>query len=78
MSAEQALAAFVQNHPEDGLAGNAQYWLGETFYVRGDFQTAARTFASQRPSITHEFGLHSLHTHGADIPMPTTHRCQLR
>jgi tol-pal system protein YbgF len=45
VSAEQALAAFVQNHPEDGLAGNAQYWLGETFYVRGDFQTAARTFA---------------------------------
>lgn len=45
VSAEQALAAFVQSHPEDSLAGNAQYWLGETFYVRGDFQTAARTFA---------------------------------
>ncbi|MGY8957309.1 MAG: tol-pal system protein YbgF [Alphaproteobacteria bacterium] len=45
VNAEQALAAFVIAHPEDGLAGNAQYWLGETFYVRGDFQTAARTFA---------------------------------
>lgn len=44
-SAEQALSAFVGAHPEDPLAGNAQYWLGETFYVRGDYQTAARTFA---------------------------------
>jgi tol-pal system protein YbgF len=44
-SAEQALSAFVETHPEDPLAGNAQYWLGETFYVRGDYQTAARTFA---------------------------------
>jgi len=44
-NAEQALAAFVAANPEDALAGNAQYWLGETFYVRGDYQTAARTFA---------------------------------
>ncbi len=43
--AEAALSAFVSAHPEDALAGNAQYWLGETFYVRGDFATAARTFA---------------------------------
>jgi len=45
VSAEQALTAFVQSHSDDPLAGNAQYWLGETFYVRGDFQAAARTFA---------------------------------
>lgn len=44
-SAEKALSAFVGAHPEDPLAGNAQYWLGETFYVRGDYETAARTFA---------------------------------
>jgi len=44
-NAEQALSAFVTANPEDALAGNAQYWLGETFYVRGDYQTAARTFA---------------------------------
>lgn len=43
--AEAALAAFVGAHPEDALAGNAQYWLGETFYVRGDYATAARAFA---------------------------------
>jgi tol-pal system protein YbgF len=44
-SAETALGAFVTANPEDSLAGNAQYWLGETFYVRGDYPTAARAFA---------------------------------
>ncbi|MDE0780677.1 MAG: tol-pal system protein YbgF [Alphaproteobacteria bacterium] len=44
-NAEKALSAFVTANPEDPLAGNAQYWLGETFYVRGDYQTAARIFA---------------------------------
>jgi tol-pal system protein YbgF len=43
--AEQALQAFVNTYPENELAGNAQYWLGETYYVRNDFGTAARTFA---------------------------------
>ena len=27
------------------MAGNAQYWLGETYYVRGQFREAAVTFA---------------------------------
>lgn len=44
-SAENALSAFVVANPEDSLAGNAQYWLGETFYVRGDYPVAARAFA---------------------------------
>ena len=43
--AELALRAFVQANPDDPLAGNAQYWLGETYYVRQDFQQAAITFA---------------------------------
>jgi len=43
--AEQALQAFINTYPENELAGNAQYWLGETYYVRNDFGTAARTFA---------------------------------
>lgn len=43
--AEQAMRAFVdanRNHP---LASNAQYWLGETYYVRGLFNDAAIAFA---------------------------------
>ncbi|MGE0254969.1 MAG: tol-pal system protein YbgF [Alphaproteobacteria bacterium] len=43
--AEAALRAFVTAHPAHALAGNAQYWLGETFYVRGDYPNAARAFA---------------------------------
>lgn len=43
--AEQALRAFVDAYPKNELAGNAQYWLGETYYVREDFSSAARTFA---------------------------------
>ena len=43
--AEVALKAFVAQHPKDPLAGNAQYWLGETYYVRSDFKNAAVAFA---------------------------------
>ena len=44
-AAEQAMRAFVQRYPKDPLAGNAQYWLGETFYVRKDYGNAATAFA---------------------------------
>ncbi len=44
-AAERAALAFLEVHPEDPLAGNAQYWLGETYYVRGDFRQAAVAFA---------------------------------
>jgi tol-pal system protein YbgF len=43
--AEQALRTFVDQYPEHPLAGNANYWLGETFYVRQDYGNAALTFA---------------------------------
>ncbi len=43
--AELALRGFVDQNPKDPLAGNAKYWLGETYYVRQDYQQAAVTFA---------------------------------
>jgi tol-pal system protein YbgF len=43
--AEIALKTFVAQHPNDELTGNAQYWLGETYYARGDFKNAAVAFA---------------------------------
>ena len=43
--AESALRAFIKDHPNHELAGNAHYWLGETYYVRKDFKQAAFTFA---------------------------------
>jgi tol-pal system protein YbgF len=42
--AEAAFRDFLKRHPKDPLAGNAQYWLGETHYVRGDYQQAAVEF----------------------------------
>jgi len=35
----------VQRYPNDPLAGNAQYWLGETYYVQKDYNNAAAVFA---------------------------------
>jgi tol-pal system protein YbgF len=43
--AENALRAFVRQHPRSALAGNAQYWLGETYYARGRYTEAAAVFA---------------------------------
>ncbi len=42
--AEQAFKSFVLEHPDDRLAGNAQYWLGETHYVRASYEQAATAF----------------------------------
>lgn len=42
--AEQAMRQFVQAYPQDALSGNAQYWLGETFYVRNNHTEAAVQF----------------------------------
>jgi len=43
--AEAALRSFVAGNPSSPLVGNAKYWLGETYYARGDYQQAAVTFA---------------------------------
>lgn len=42
--AEAALRQFVTAHPADPLAGNAQYWLAETYYVRNNYSEAATQF----------------------------------
>jgi len=43
-TAELALREFVDTHPKDELAGNAQYWYGETFRVRQLYQDAATAY----------------------------------
>ncbi len=43
--AERGFKAFLQNHPKHTLAGNAQYWLGESYYARKDYQNAMTAFA---------------------------------
>ena len=44
-AAEKEFQAFIDANPDHVLVGNAKYWLGETFYVRGQFEKAARLFA---------------------------------
>ena len=43
-TAEFALREFVDNNPKHQLAGNAQYWYGETFRVRQLYQDAATAY----------------------------------
>ena len=43
-TAELALREFVDSHSKHELAGNAQYWYGETFRVRQLYQDAATAY----------------------------------
>lgn len=43
--AEKAFQDFLTKNKSHTLAGNAQYWLGETYYVRDKFAEAAVAFA---------------------------------
>ena len=42
--AEAAFKEFITLHGDDQLAGNARYWLGESYYVRKAYMEAAQTF----------------------------------
>lgn len=42
--AEKAFSTFVAKNKTHTLAGSAQYWLGETYFVRNRFGEAAATF----------------------------------
>jgi tol-pal system protein YbgF len=39
-----AFSGFVKKYPRDPLVPNAYYWLGESFYARGDYVRAADGF----------------------------------
>ncbi len=43
-AAESAFQRFLASFPSSNLSGNAQYWLGETYYVRGKYNEAAKAF----------------------------------
>lgn len=43
-AAEAAFNDFLKKYPTDQLAGNAQYWLGETYFVRSQYKAAASAF----------------------------------
>jgi tol-pal system protein YbgF len=43
--AEKAFRGFLDAHPGSSFAGNAQYWLGESYYVQNQYDQALREFA---------------------------------
>jgi tol-pal system protein YbgF len=43
-AAQAAFEDFLTRYPNDSLAGNAQYWLGEAHFVRGEYKAAAGSF----------------------------------
>ncbi|MBA2127070.1 tol-pal system protein YbgF [Hyphomicrobium methylovorum] len=43
-AAETSFTEFLSKFPNDSLSGNAQYWLGETHFVRGQYKSAAGAF----------------------------------
>ncbi len=45
-SAEQNLRAFMTQHPRDKLAGDAQFWIGESQFQRRDYRSAAESFVA--------------------------------
>lgn len=36
---------FLEKNPDHVLSANAKYWLGETYYVQGQYKKSAKTFA---------------------------------
>jgi tol-pal system protein YbgF len=42
--AESGFKKFLADYPKDQLAGGAHYWLGETYYSRGQYRDAATSF----------------------------------
>ncbi len=45
ITAQTKFEAFLTLYPDDELAGNAQYWLGESFFARSYLSKAAVAFA---------------------------------
>jgi tetratricopeptide (TPR) repeat protein len=45
-AAEEALKGFIRQYPNDRWADDARYWLGETYYARGNYAEAVAAFAT--------------------------------
>ena len=42
--ARTAFRQLIAAYPNDPLARSAQYWIGESYYVRGQYKNAADAF----------------------------------
>jgi tol-pal system protein YbgF len=52
-SAEQNLKAFIASHPRDKLAGEAQFWIGESLFQRQSYREAADAFVVMTKKYEH-------------------------
>jgi tol-pal system protein YbgF len=52
-SAEQNLKAFIASHPRDKLAGEAQFWVGESLFQRQNYREAADAFVVMTKKYEH-------------------------
>lgn len=43
-AAEGAFSSFVETYPDSELVPNAKFWIGESFFQRGDYHNSARAF----------------------------------
>jgi TolA-binding protein len=48
-AAISGMREFLAAHPDHELADNAQYWLGEAYYVTRDYENAAAAFTTVGP-----------------------------
>ncbi|MBE6451987.1 MAG: tol-pal system protein YbgF [Alphaproteobacteria bacterium] len=49
----QQFTSLMTKYPDDKLAGNAQYWLGEVYYAQKDYTKAAVAFAKGLEKYKH-------------------------
>ena len=51
--AREKFAEFIKKFPKDGLAGNAQFWIGESYFAEKDFESAILAYETLIKNYTH-------------------------
>ena len=51
--AREKFNAFIKRFPKDGLAGNAQFWIGESYYAEKDFESAILAYETLIKNYPH-------------------------
>ena len=66
--AEDRLRTFLNSYPDSPLEGEARYWLGESQFTRGAYQSAARSYlAGYKSDQTSAVGARNLYRLGVTL-----------
>jgi tetratricopeptide (TPR) repeat protein len=60
--ARRKFEAFLKQYPNTELSDNAQFWIGETYYGKKDYEKAILEYEKAIPNIEGERPCHSLET----------------